>query len=82
MTFHCPEAIAHTSLQVADAKEAAEYVLGPDEVARILDLSPHDVRGLACQGRLRARRMGTRWRFRRDDVLAYRARLSQNDKSI
>jgi len=82
MTLHRSEALAHTTLQDADAKEAAEYVLGPEEVARILDLSPHDVTGLARQGKLRARRMGTRWRFRRDDVLAYLTRLSQNDKSI
>jgi|GEM_PF-696066 len=82
MTLHRSEAPVCTTLQYADANEAAQYVLGPDEVARILDLSPHDVRGLARQGRLRARKMGTQWRFRRDDVLVYLSRLSQNDKPI
>jgi excisionase family DNA binding protein len=58
-----------------------EYVLGPEEVARILDRSPNDVAGLARAGKLRARRMGTRWKFRRDDVVAFLAGLSQIDKS-
>jgi excisionase family DNA binding protein len=82
MTLHRPEALTLIPLKDTDAKEAGEYVLGPEEVARILDRSPQDVRGLARQGKLRARRMGTRWRFRRDDVLVYLTRLSQIDKSI
>lgn len=80
MTLHRPQALA--TLKDTDAKESGEHVLGPEEVARILDISPHDVGGLAREGRLRGRRMGTRWRFRRDDVLVYLTRLSQIDNSI
>jgi excisionase family DNA binding protein len=65
-----------------NAKKAGEYILGLEEVARILDSSPQNVRKLAKKGKLRARKMGTRWRFRRDDVLIYLSRLSQFDKSI
>ena len=82
MTLHRSRALALATLQDRNGKEAGEYILGPEEVARILDRSPHDVEGLARQGKLRARRMGTRWRFRRDDVLIYLTRLSQIDKSI
>ncbi len=81
MALHPYESLAHITLQDRNAKEAGEYILGPEEVARILDRSPHDVRGLARQGKLRARRMGTRWKFRRNDVMAYLTRLSQVDKS-
>jgi excisionase family DNA binding protein len=48
-----------------------EYVLGPDEVARILDCNPRDVSVLARKGELRARKLGSCWRFRHADVLAY-----------
>ena len=74
--------LALTIVQDRDAKEAGEYILDSEEVARILDRRPQDVRRLAREGELRARRIGTRWRFRHDDVLAYLARLSQIDKSI
>lgn len=47
------------------------FVLGPEEVARILGRTSRDVAGLAREGKLRARRIGTRWRFRRQDVTAY-----------
>ena len=82
MTLHRPQALALITPKDKDAKDTGKYLLGPEEVARILNCSPHNVRGLARKGRLRARRMGTRWRFRRDDVLVYLARLSQIDKSI
>ncbi len=82
MTLQRPDTLAPIVLQEENGKEAGAFILGAEEVARILDLSPHDVRGLAREGKLRARRMGTRWRFRRDDVLVYLARISQNDKSI
>ena len=82
MTLHRSEVLNPTPLQDTDVKEAGEYLLGPEEVARILDLSPHDVQGLARQGKLRARKRGTRWRFRYDDVRVYLSRLSQIDKSI
>ncbi len=81
MAWHRSEALAHITLQDGDGKELREYVLGPEEVARILDRSPHDVAALAREGMLRARRMGTRWKFRRNDVMAYLTRLSQVDKS-
>ena len=64
------------------SNESLDYVLGPEEVARILDRSPHDVTGLAREGKLRARRMGTRWKFRHDDVITYLTGLSQFEKSI
>ncbi len=82
MTLQRPDTLAPIVLQEENGKETGAFILGAEEVARILDLSPHDVRGLAREGKLRARRMGTRWRFRRDDVLVYLARISQNDKSI
>lgn len=82
MTLQRPDTLAPIVLQEENGKEAGAFILGAEEVARILGLSPHDVRGLAREGKLRARRMGTRWRFRRDDVLVYLARISQNDKSI
>ena len=81
MDLHRSEALAHTALRDGNGKALGEYVLGPQEVARILDRSPHDVTGLAREGKLRARRMGTRWKFRRNDVMAYLTRLSQVDKS-
>jgi len=82
MTLQRPDTLAPIALQDGNGMEPGDFILGPEEVARILDRSPQDVRALAREGKLRARRMGTRWRFRRDDVLVYLARLSQNDKSI
>lgn len=76
------EAPAEPIHQPGNGDESLEYVLGPEEVARILDRSPHDVAGLAREGKLRARRMGTRWKFRRHDVIAFLTDLSQFDKSI
>jgi len=64
------------------SSEFDAFVLDPQEVARILDQTPQDVTGLARQGKLRARRKGTHWRFRRDDVMAYLKGRSQIDKSI
>jgi excisionase family DNA binding protein len=55
----------------SNAVEASEFVLNSTEVARILDRSPGDVTELARRGKIRARRMGTHWRFRNCDVLAY-----------
>ena len=82
MTLHRSGALTLTNLQDRNDREEREYVFGPEEVGRILDCSPRDVVRLARKGKLRARRMGTRWRFRRDDVLVYLTRLSQIDKSI
>ena len=82
MTLEPSRALSLATLRDGNGKEASEYILDPEEVALILDRSPHDVKGLAREGKLRARRMGTRWRFRRDDVVVYLSRLSQIDKSI
>lgn len=46
-------------------------MLTPKEVARALDSSPEEVSELARKGRLRGKRMGSRWRFRKLDVVAY-----------
>lgn len=54
-----------------------EYVLTPEEVAGILDHSPDEVVELARTGRIRAKRMGTRWRFRNLDVVAYIAEWAE-----
>jgi len=62
-----PQSLHHHS----NAGEASEYVLNSTEVARILAKSPHDVAELARRGKIRAKRMGTRWTFRNCDVLAY-----------
>jgi len=55
----------------SDPAEAGQYVLNSTEVGRILDKSPHEVTKLARRGKIRAKRMGTHWRFRNCDVLAY-----------
>jgi excisionase family DNA binding protein len=81
MSLHRPGTLARITPQDGKAKEEGNYVLGPEDVAGMLDRSPDEVRGLAREGKLRARRMGTRWRFRRDDVLVYLTRLSQIDNS-
>ena len=57
--------------QDRDPLELSEYVLNPTEVAHILDRSPHDVTELARTGKIRAKRMGSHWRFRNCDVMAY-----------
>ena len=54
-----------------DDLKLREYMLTPKEVARILDSSPQEVYELARTGRLRGKRMGSRWRFRNLDVVAY-----------
>lgn len=82
MTLHRTSPLTLINPQDRNDKEEMEYVLGPEEVGRILDRSPRDVVRLARKGKLRARRMGTRWRFCRDDVLVYLTQLSQIDKSI
>jgi excisionase family DNA binding protein len=51
--------------------ELSEYVLNHTEVARILDRSPDNITELARKGKIRAKRMGSRWRFRNRDIVAY-----------
>ena len=76
------DGLAEFAVRIRRASESFEYVLGPEEVAKILDRSPTDVAGLARQGKLRARRIGSHWRFRRRDVNNYLTSLSQIEKSI
>ena len=71
-----------SSPQIESTTETGEDFLDLEEVARILGRTPHDVSVLAREGSLRARRMGTHWRFRRQDVLDYLSRVSQIGKSI
>ena len=76
------ESLAPTNQRLDGTTEHGEYDLGLEEAARIMDRNPEDLTTLARVGTLRARRMGTRWRFRREDVLDCLARLSQIDKSF
>ena len=76
------ESAVPSSPHIESTTESGEDFLGLEEVARILGCTPDDVRVHAREGNLRARRMGTHWRFRRRDVLDYLSRLSQIGKSI
>ncbi len=49
-----------------------ESLLRSVDVARLLDLSPDDVVGLAKRGEIKAIKAGRFWRFRYGDVIAYR----------
>ena len=51
---------------------AVKPLLGPKDVAYILDMSPDDVICLARTGKLRATKTGRFWRFRHRDVSAYK----------
>ena len=42
------------------------------DVAHILDCSPDDVIVLAKKGKIRAVKQGRFWRYRQDDVMAYK----------
>jgi excisionase family DNA binding protein len=44
------------------------------DVAHILDVSPDDVIEVARQGKLKARKKGRFWRFRKSDVMAFQKR--------
>ena len=71
MASYPSEARSQSVHQDSDPVELSEYVLNPTEVARILDRSPYDVTELARTGKIRAKRMGSHWRFRNCDVMAY-----------
>ena len=43
------------------------------DVAHILDCSPDDVIVLAKKGKIRAVKQGRFWRYRQDDVMAYKS---------
>jgi excisionase family DNA binding protein len=51
-----------------------EEFLEPETVARILDLTPDEVIQLARSGELKATKMGRFWKYRRADVMAFKAR--------
>ncbi len=59
-----------------------EVLLKSREVAHILDCSPDDVIQLARQGTLRAVKMGRFWKFRQDDVLAYKRKADQGTRGV
>jgi excisionase family DNA binding protein len=54
-----------------------ETLLRSTEVARLLDLSPDDVVGLAKRGEIKAVKEGRFWRFRHGDVMAYKDLLGK-----
>ena len=81
MPPHPSEARTQSTYEGTDPTEGSEYVLNPTEVARILDRSPHHVTALARTGKLRAKRMGSHWRFSSRDVMAYLERWAANDRS-
>lgn len=54
------------------SEPAEESLLRSTDVARLLDLSPDDVVGLAKRGEIKAIKAGRFWRFLYRDVLAYR----------
>ena len=81
MGSHSAEAAARLLYSSREDLKLKEYILTPKEVARILERSPHEVIELARAGRLRAKRMGSRWRFRNLDVVAYVAEWAETDKT-
>ena len=63
---------AHAPIGVlTPAIELPNRALEIDEVAVVLKCCPATVRREANRGRLRGTRIGQRWRFRPEDVLAY-----------
>ena len=58
-------------------------LLNSKEVAHILDCSPDDVLLLAHRGKLKATKVGRFWRYRREDVSAYKRRMKkQNGRAL
>jgi len=52
-------------------------LLRSKDVAHILDCSPDDVIELARRGKLKGTKTGRFWRFRLEDVLAYKKRQEE-----
>jgi excisionase family DNA binding protein len=50
------------------------YVLRSKDVAHLLDLSPDTVSELAQRKELKAKKVGRLWKYRLEDVVAYRRR--------
>src|SRR5262245_46032195 len=72
----------YTSKRRWRMEEMIDLLLTPDEVARILGLSPFTVRRLLRQGDLPGRKVGKRqWRIRRVDLEEYLGASSTFDGS-
>ncbi len=54
-------------------------LLRSKDVAHILDCSPDDVIELARRGKLKGSKTGRYWRFRLEDVIAYKNRKEKDD---
>lgn len=63
-----------------EAMARSEYNLRSKDVAQILDCSPDDVIVLAQRNKLRAKKEGRFWRFRLEDVIAYRKKIERVEK--
>jgi excisionase family DNA binding protein len=48
-----------------------EDLLTSDEVAYLLKIQPYTVREWAKEGRLKGRKYGRMWRFKREDIQAF-----------
>ena len=59
------------------AKE--EKLLKSKEVAHILDGSPDDVHVLVHRGDLKGTKVGRFWRYRFEDVMAYKKRMGKQE---
>lgn len=54
-------------------------LLRSKDVAHILDCSPEDVLELARRGKLKGTKTGRYWRFRLEDVMAYKKRRKKEE---
>ena len=54
-------------------------LLRSKDVAHILDCSPDDVIEVARKGKLKGSKTGRYWRFRQEDVLAYKKRWKKEE---
>jgi excisionase family DNA binding protein len=50
---------------------SAPDVLTLNEAARLLRIGPEELKGMAAQNKIPARRIGSRWRFNRDALMAW-----------
>lgn len=56
------------------------YVLRSRDVAHILDCSPDEVIELAQSRKLKATKEGRFWKYRPEDVVAYKKRVEQRTR--
>ena len=59
------------------AKE--EQLLKSKDVAHILDCSPDDVHVLVHKGDLKGTKVGRFWRYRLEDVMAYKQKMEKKE---